>query len=210
MRAAASQDQGGLSFFSGESEDHKDYRRWKAWVQSKMMTLDKMPKEARGAYVFTLLSGKALECVEHLDPSAFQKEGGEKVLFDLLDQRFPQKEVTDEMSEVLTEIFNLRAAEGETLKAWISRATELFDRCARKTNVTFPEEARGWLILQNPSQEWAQRRTKSCGRRSILRGHEARGDRQSNAQLLPRVRDEEEAHSWRCNAGRIHRRRVRF
>ena len=102
MRAAASQDQGGLSFFSGESEDHKDYRRWKAWVQSKMMTLDKMPKEARGAYVFTLLSGKALECVEHLDPSAFQKEGGEKVLFDLLDQRFPQKEVTDEMSEVLT------------------------------------------------------------------------------------------------------------
>ena len=147
MSAAASQDQGGLKFFSGESEDHKDYRRWKAWVQSKMMTLDKMPKEARGAYVFTLLSGKALECVEHLDPSAFQKEGGEKVLFDLLDQRFPQKEVTDEMSEVLTEIFNLRAAEGETLKAWIGRATELFDPCARKTNVTFPEEARGWLIL---------------------------------------------------------------
>ena len=149
MHAASSStsDHGGLRFFSGETEDNKEYKRWKNWVLAKMLTLDKMPKEAKGAYVFTLLSGKALECVEHLEPSAYQKEGGEKVLFDLLDQRFPQKEVTDEMSESLTEIFNLKAADGESLKAWISRASELFDRCARKTNVIFPDEARGWLIL---------------------------------------------------------------
>lgn len=51
------------------------------------------------------------------------------------------------MSEVLTEIFSLRATPGETLKAWISRASELFDRCQRKVSVSFPEEARGWLIL---------------------------------------------------------------
>ena len=145
--SAASSDQGGLKWFSGENEDAKEYRRWKAWVQAKMLTLDKMPKEARGAYVFTLLSGKALECVEHLDPSKYQVEGGDKTLFDLLDARFPQKEMSDEMSEALTEIFGLRAREGETLKAWISRATEQFDKCARKTNVVFPEEARGWLIL---------------------------------------------------------------
>ena len=90
MHAASSStsDHGGLRFFSGETEDNKEYKRWKNWVLAKMLTLDKMPKEAKGAYVFTLLSGKALECVEHLDPSAYQKEGGEKVLFDLLDQPF--------------------------------------------------------------------------------------------------------------------------
>lgn len=49
--------------------------------------------------------------MEHHDPAVYQKEGGEKALFGLLDQRFPQKEVTDEMSKSLTEIFNLRAAE---------------------------------------------------------------------------------------------------
>ena len=51
------------------------------------------------------------------------------------------------MSETLTEIFNLKAADGESLKTWISRASELFEKCERKVNVTFPEEARGWLIL---------------------------------------------------------------
>ena len=33
---------------------------------------------------------------------------------------------------------------------WIARATECFDRCSRKCNVAFPEEAAGWLILHRP------------------------------------------------------------
>ena len=147
---AASSDGGssGLRYFSGDQEDAKEYRRWKVWVQNKRLTLeDKVQPKARGAYLYTLLSGKALECVEHLDPALYQKEGGEKVLLERLDRRFPQKDASDEMSEALTEIFNVRAQDGESLKTWISRATELFDKCERKTNVAFPEEARGWIIL---------------------------------------------------------------
>jgi len=83
-----------------------------------------------------------LECVEHLEVTDYQKEDGEKVLFKLLDQRFPQKDNTDEMAETLSAVFSLRASEGETLKTWISRASEMFDRCQWKCNVAFPEEAR--------------------------------------------------------------------
>ena len=134
--------------FSGENEDSMEYKRWKTWVVNKLLTLDsKVPKEARGAYVYTLLAGKALDCIEHLEPSEYQKEDGEQVIFQLLDSRFPQKDTSDEMSEVLTAVFNLRALEGESLKVWISRAGELFDRCKRKCKVDFPSEARGWLIL---------------------------------------------------------------
>ena len=107
---------------------------------------EKVSKDARGAYVYTLLQGKALECVEHLEVADYQKDDGEMVLFKLLDQRFPQKENTDEMAETLSAVFSLRASEGETLKTWISRASEMFDRCQRKCNVAFPEEARGWII----------------------------------------------------------------
>eukprot|EP00435_Cladocopium_sp_Y103_P031858 s655_g8.t1 len=139
---------GAVRSFSGENEDGREYKRWKVWVTNKLLTLDtKVPAKARGAYVYTLLSGKALECVEHLDPSDYQVENGEDKLFALLDERFPQKEASDEMSEALTEVFNLKALEGETLKVWISRATEMFDRCKRKCQVSFPEEAKGWLIL---------------------------------------------------------------
>ena len=138
----------GLRTFSGDTEDAKEYKRWRTWVTNKILTLgDKVPDNAKGAYVYTLLAGKALECVEHLEQSAYQKAGGEKIIFELLDQRFPQKDQSDEMSEALTEVFQLRAHEGESLKAWVSRATELFDRVKRKVNVAFPEEARGWIIL---------------------------------------------------------------
>ena len=145
---SASSDHGGHKFFSGNDEDPKEYRRWKAWVSSKLLTMStKMPAEARGAFIYTLLTGKALEAVEHLDSEKFHKEGGDKVLLSLLDKRFPDKDASDEMSENLTDIFNLRAHEGESLKGWISRASEAFDKLNRKTNVEFPEEARGWVIL---------------------------------------------------------------
>ena len=139
---------GGLRQFSGEDEDSREYKRWKVWVTNKLLTLgDKCPAEARGAYVYTLLSGKALECVEHCDPALYRKKNGEDVLFALLDKRFPQKDDADEMGEMLTSIFALKSLEGETLKTWISRAGELFDRCRRKTAISFPDEAQGWMIL---------------------------------------------------------------
>eukprot|EP00435_Cladocopium_sp_Y103_P044898 s702_g12.t1 len=148
MAGASSSADGPAKSFSGDSEDGREYKRWKTWVTNKLLTLDaKVPAKARGAYVYTLLTGRALECVEHLDPTEYQVEDGELKLFKLLDERFPQKDASDEMSEALTEVFNLRAAEGETLKVWISRATELFDRCHRKCGVSFPEEAKGWMLL---------------------------------------------------------------
>eukprot|EP00435_Cladocopium_sp_Y103_P020594 s2229_g5.t1 len=139
---------GGVRYFSGESEDYREYRRWKLWLVNKFQTLDKLPKEARGSYLFTCLSGKALETVEHVDPATYQKDGGDALLLKLLDARFPERDETDELAEVLNEVFNLRAREGESLRSWISRATELFDRCERKSGVKFPEEARGFMLLK--------------------------------------------------------------
>ena len=60
---------------------------------------------------------------------------------------FPDRDSTDEQAEALKEVFSLRAKEGESLRQWISRATEAFDKCERKAKVSFPEEARGYCIL---------------------------------------------------------------
>ena len=53
-----------LKYFSGDDADYKEYRRWKTWVQNKMMVMEKLSKSARGAFVWTLLQGRALETVE--------------------------------------------------------------------------------------------------------------------------------------------------
>lgn len=147
MAAQSSEAAGSMRYFSGDNEDAQEYKRWKTWTKNKIMTMDKLPKKAAGAFVYTLLTGKALECVEHLDPSKYQVENGDDIIFDLLDVRFPAKDQTDELGEMMNEVFTLRTQPGETLKGWIGRASELFDRLKRKTGVDFPQEARGWLIL---------------------------------------------------------------
>ena len=97
--------------------------------------------------MFTLLPGRALEAVENLDPATYRVEGGERELFKLLDVRFPTKDTADELSEIMTKIFELKAAEGG-MKAWISRASETFDLLQRKTSVAFPEEGL-WCWLES-------------------------------------------------------------
>ena len=75
-------DAGNNRIFTGDNEDPKEYKRLKVWIQNKLLTLgEKVPESARGAYVFTCLAGKALECVEHIEPSEYRKTDGELVLF---------------------------------------------------------------------------------------------------------------------------------
>lgn len=181
MASASQENSGSFRCFSGEREDAQEYRRWKTWVQNKILTMEKLPKAARGPFVFTLLSGKALECVEHLDPASYQKEGGEEVLLTLLDQRFPEKDKTDELGELLTEVFAVKANHQETVKGWIGRGSELFDRLKRKTQVDLPEEARGWLLLHRCGLTEEQRAVVLARARVSLKR-----DWQSASKLLSR------------------------
>ena len=74
-----------------------------------------------GSFICTLLSGEALEAVEHLDPESYQKEGGEAAIWALLDSRFPQQEKVEELGEILGEVFALKVKEGETMRTWAAR-----------------------------------------------------------------------------------------
>lgn len=147
MASTSVEGMGPFKFFSGESEDTQEFKRFRTWCKNKMLTMDKLSKEARGPFVYTLLTGKALECVEHVPPEDYQVTNGDEVLWKLLETRFPQKDSTDELGDMMTQVFSMRSQDGETLKSWVARTSDLFERCARKTGVSFPDEARGWLIL---------------------------------------------------------------
>ena len=82
-----------------------------------------------------------------MEPEAYQKAGGDSVICNLLDARFPQKEQVDKLGEIMGEVFGLKVREGETMKMWAARSQEVFERCNRKTGVQCPDQARGWLML---------------------------------------------------------------
>lgn len=112
-----------------------------------MRTMDKLTAENQDSFVWTLLSGRALEVVEHLKPEEYQVKDGEKAIFKLLDKVWPEKEWSNELSENISLVFNLKAKEGESMRQGCARARETFDRCSRKSGVDFPLEARGYILL---------------------------------------------------------------
>ena len=141
-------DERGLKRFSGEEEDAgKALKKWQAWALAKMLTVKDLQKVQRGPWLFTLLDGKALEACEHLKLEDIAKEDGDTAIWKLLKARFPEKELHDQLREVLGEVFGLAAKDGESMKEWTARVLETFERCRRKASVDFPTEARGWIML---------------------------------------------------------------
>ena len=59
----------------------------------------------------------------------YQCEGGDGVIFKLLDQRWPQKDRSDEIAEHVPEIFALKAKEGETVQTNCPVATYDLSPC---------------------------------------------------------------------------------
>ena len=137
-----------LKRFSGDDDDAgKALKKWKAWALARMITVKDLSKEQRGPWLFTLLDGRALEACEHLTLEDLNKDGGDKTIWTLLEDRFPEKEVHDQMGEALGEVFALAAQDGEAMKEWTARVRETFEKCQRKAKVDFPVEARGWIAL---------------------------------------------------------------
>ena len=151
---SSANDSGGFKVFTGESEDYKEYKRWKLWISNKIRTLDKLESKNYGSYVFTCLGGKALEAIEHLEPAEYQKEGGDLVILRLLDKRVPEKEKTDEMAEILGEIFSLRAKEGESPLSFST------DVSAKLASSFHPKHRGGWsfagVALVMNSRLWSR------------------------------------------------------
>ena len=141
-------DEKGFKRFSGEGDDSgKALKRWRQWCLAKMATVKDLNAKQRGPWVYTLLDGAAWEAVEHLTLEDLSAEDGEKRLWKILGERFPEKEAHDLMGEALGEVFGLAARDQESSKDWASRVRDTFDKCRRRASVDFPPEAQGWICL---------------------------------------------------------------
>eukprot|EP00435_Cladocopium_sp_Y103_P053201 s487_g17.t1 len=135
--------------FDGEGEDPgKQLKKWRTWALAKMMTLKDLNKQQRAPWLLTLLDGKAWDACEHLTLEQLsEEEAGEALLWKTLQERFPEKEQHDMMGEILGEVFALAALDQESMKQWTARVKETFEKCQRRAQVNFPEQARGWIAL---------------------------------------------------------------
>ena len=64
-----------------------------------MLSMKDIQKSQRGPFVYWLLEGLALECVEHLRLEDLSKDDGDEAIWKVLDERFPDKMQHDHMAE---------------------------------------------------------------------------------------------------------------
>ena len=87
-----------------------------------MNTMTTLTKEARGPFVYSMLDGDALTAVEHLEFAEFAIDGGEILIFNMLEARYPDKDPIDRAGKALFDVFEVSAREGERLSEWSARA----------------------------------------------------------------------------------------
>ena len=80
-----------------------------------MITMSSPTKEATEPFVYSMLDGDALTAVEHLVFPEFAMEGGENVIFNILEAQYLDKDPIDRAGKALFDMF--RPAKGNGLRA---------------------------------------------------------------------------------------------
>ena len=135
---ATSNAEDGLKRFSGAGANGRDLKRWKTWCLSKIITMTSLTKEARGPFVYLMLDGDALTAVEHLEFAEFAVDGGENLIFNILEARYPDKDPIDWAGKALFDVFEVLAREGERLSEWSARAELVCHACQRDAEKLSP------------------------------------------------------------------------
>lgn len=98
-----------------------------------MATVGGHAASAKGPVRFLPSRWDSVSSCRASDPGPTQ-ENGDKHLWKVLVERFPDKLKHDWLAECLKEVFTLSQNEGETLVAWTSEVQEALAKCRRKVD----------------------------------------------------------------------------
>ena len=91
---------GAIRRFAGSGADaYRDYRSWKKWARAYLIVqrAKGTPATALGPMLFTLLDDVAARALEVVDMDELEQDGGESLIFDTLDSRFPDVAAHDRL-----------------------------------------------------------------------------------------------------------------
>ena len=136
--------------FSGEGANpQKDYKQWKRWSRAYLVVQKSrgVSDEALGSFLFALLDGAALRAFDSHSMDELEQSGGQDVIHQVLDERFPEETSQDRIGEVLDNIFDLKVEKHESTAVYTGSVRAAFTAAAAE-GVKFPPIARGYLLLR--------------------------------------------------------------
>ena len=137
--------------FSGDGNDpQKDYKLWKHWSRAYLAVqrANGTDEAVFGAMLFTMLDGTALRSFDAVNMDDLEQAGGHDLIYQVLDDRFPEEVVHDRLGEVLDRVFDLKVDRGESTSQYTGKAQAAFS-AAEAEGVRLPSVARGYMLLRN-------------------------------------------------------------
>ena len=131
-----------------DGSDPSLYKRWRRRAALSLISLPSTYGATKlGPKLMEYLGGEAELAVEHLKIEDLAREGGEKRIFEVLDERYKPLE-KDDMSEALKEFFfDVQIKQGEAMKSFITRLATSHRKLVDQ-GVTLPKEVQGWFLLK--------------------------------------------------------------
>lgn len=131
-----------------DGSDPSLYKRWRRRAALSLISLPSTYGASKlGPKLMEYLGGEAELAVEHLKIDDLAKEGGEKKIFEVLDERYMPLE-KDDMNEALKEFFfEVQIKPGEAMKSFITRLATSHRKLAEQ-GVSLPKEVQGWFLMK--------------------------------------------------------------
>ena len=136
--------------FAGEGTNPpREYKQWKRWARAylKVQASRGMKEDAFGSVLYTLLDGAALRAFDAVDMNDIEQDGGQDVVFQVLDERYPEEASHDRLGEVLDAVLDLRVEKNETTATFTGKVKSAFS-AAEAEGIRFPSVARGYMVLR--------------------------------------------------------------
>eukprot|EP00913_Durusdinium_trenchii_P018461 g17343.t1 len=136
--------------FSGDGTDPEtDYRRWRRWSRAylNVQKAKGIAEDNHGSLLYTLLDGTALATFDSVSMDDIEAPGGHDLLFQVLDERFPEQSTHDKLGKVLDSIFDLKIEKGESTATYTGKVRAAF-AAAEAEGIRFPSVAQGYLLLR--------------------------------------------------------------
>ena len=173
--------------FAGEgSNPPRDYKQWKRWARAylKVQASRGMKEDAFGSVLYTLLDGAALRAFDAVDMNDIEQDGGQDVVFQVLDERYPEEASHDRLGEVLDAIFDLRIEKNETTATFTGKVKSAFS-AAEAEGIRFPSVARGYMVLTFRQVECWKEGCGAGGLKKVVRGSRCHGGTQNYVPWWP-------------------------
>ena len=131
-----------------DGSDPSLYKRWRRRAALSLISLPSTYGSTKlGPKLMEYLGGEAELAVEHLKIEDLAREGGEKRIFEVLDERYKPLE-KDDMNDALKEFFfDVQIKPGEAMKSFITRLATSHRKLAEQ-GVSLPKEVQGWFLLK--------------------------------------------------------------